>query len=164
MTREHHYDLRLAWTGDDGEGTRNYRSYRRDHVLDAPGRPSIPGSSDPSFRGDPSRWNPEQLLVASLAQCHLLWYLHLATTAGIVVVAYEDAPAGTMIEEGDGSGTFREVVLRPHVTIAAGGDAALAESLHERVGDYCFIARSVNFPVRHEPVTVVAGEVGVTIG
>ncbi|MRG59482.1 OsmC family peroxiredoxin [Agromyces sp. CFH 90414] len=155
MTREHHYAIDLTWTGDDGEGTRTYRGYRRDHVLSAPGLPEIPGSSDPSFRGDPARWNPEQLLVASIAQCHLLWYLHLASTAGVVVTAYEDSPTGTMVEGADGSGSFREVTLRPRVTITADSDPEAAAAAHERVGAFCFIARSVNFPVRHEPVIVV---------
>ena len=128
MTREHHYELQLVWTGNDGEGTRTYRGYRRDHVVAAPGLPDLPGSSDPAFRGDPSRWNPEQLLVASLSQCHMLWYLHFAATNGIVVVSYEDAPTGTMVEGPDGGGAFREVVLRPRVTIAH-GDLELAPNL-----------------------------------
>ncbi|MEV1129646.1 OsmC family protein [Agromyces sp. NPDC049794] len=151
MNREHHYKLELVWTGNDGEGTRTYRGYRRDHVVGAPGLPDLPGSSDPAFRGDPSRWTPEQLLVASLSQCHMLWYLHLAATNGIVVVGYEDAPTGTMVEHVDGDGVFREVVLHPTVTIAE-GDPELAQALHGRVNDVCFIARSVNFPVHHEPV------------
>ncbi|WP_308798731.1 OsmC family protein [Agromyces silvae] len=157
MTREHHYELALSWTGNDGEGTKTYRSYRRDHVVSAPGAPQIPGSSDPAFRGDPSRWNPEQLLVASLAQCHLLWYLHFAASAGVVVVGYEDAPTGTMVEDAAGGGRFSEVTLRPRVTVAAGTDPALAASLHAKVGDVCFIARSVNFPVRHDATVAVTG-------
>ncbi|WP_350347841.1 OsmC family protein [Agromyces sp. G08B096] len=157
MTRDHHYAIELAWTGNDGDGNRSYRGYRRDHVLSAPGLPDIPGSSDPSFRGDPARWNPEQLLVASIAQCHLLWYLHLASTAGVVVTAYEDAPTGTMGEEPGGAGAFSEVTLRPRVTISAESDPEAAAAVHERVGDFCFIARSVNFPIRHEPVILVEG-------
>ena len=158
MSREHEYELQVVWTGNDGDGTRTYRSYRRDHTVGAAGRPDLPGSSDPAFRGDVGRWNPEQLLVASLSQCHLLWYLHLASVNGIVVVGYEDAPTGTMIEQHDGGGEFREVVLRPRVTIAQ-GDPALAAELHGRVGDVCFIARSVNFPVRHEPVILQQADV-----
>jgi len=156
MTRQHHYELGLSWTGNDGAGTRSYREYRRDHIVTAAGAPAIPGSSDPAFRGDPARWNPEQLLVASLAQCHLLWYLHFAATAGVVVVEYEDTPIGTMVEEPGGGGRFSEVTLRPRVTISAESDPALAESLHAKVGDVCFIARSVNFPVRHDPTIAIA--------
>ncbi|GAA1942711.1 OsmC family protein [Agromyces allii] len=155
MTREHHYDLTLRWTGDLGRGTAGYRAYSRDHLVGHATAGELAGSSDPAFRGDPTRWNPEQLLVASIAQCHMLWYLHLATEAGIVVTGYEDAPGGTMLEEASGAGRFAEVVLRPVVTIAA-GDPAVAEALHERVGEFCFIARSVNVPIRHEPTIVPA--------
>lgn len=154
MTREHHYELALNWTGDLGRGTADARAYSRDHVIAHPRAGTIDGSSDPSFRGDPARWNPEQLFVAALSQCHMLWFLHLATTAGLVVTGYEDAPLGTMLESSDGSGRFSEVVLRPTVTISA-GDPAVVDELHERVAEYCFIARSVNFAVRHEAALVV---------
>lgn len=157
MNREHRYDLALAWTGNDGDGTRSYRGYRRDHTVTSPGRPALLGSSDPVFRGDPERWSPEQLLVASLSQCHMLWYLHLASVEGIIVVDYQDTPTGTMIESAAGDGAFNEVVLRPRVTIAA-GDRAVAEALHGRVGGYCFVARSVNFPVRHEATVLLETE------
>ena len=152
----HTYDLKVTWTGDDGRGTADYRSYRRDHVVSADGRPDLAGSSDPTFRGDATRWNPEQLLVVSLSQCHLLWYLHVATEAGVVVVAYRDAAVGRMTEDG-GAGAFTEVVLRPHVTVADAGMVGEAEALHDRAHGFCYIANSVNFPVRHEPVTAVAG-------
>ncbi|WP_040424314.1 OsmC family protein [Agromyces subbeticus] len=156
MTTTHHYDLGLHWTGNLGTGTATYRGYGRDHEVTADGLPPIPGSSDLSFRGDPARWNPEQLLVASIAQCHMLWYLHLAAGAGVVVTDYADTPTGAMLEEPNGSGQFSEVTLRPRVTIDANSDPHLAEELHERVGDYCFIARSVNFAVLHEPTTLTA--------
>lgn len=154
MATDHHYTLTLDWTGNLGTGTSTYRGYTRDHEVAAPPAPTILGSSDPAFRGDPTRWNPEQLLLASLSQCHLLWYLHLATTAGVVVIGYRDEPTGTMVEEPDGSGRFVEVVLNPRVTISADGDQEVAQSLHAKVGEFCFIARSVNFPVRHRPVVV----------
>lgn len=156
MTKDHHYALALDWTGNLGDGTATYRGYSRDHVVTDVAAGSINGSSDPAFRGDPTRWNPEQLLLASLSQCHLLWYLHLATTAGIVVTAYHDDPIGTMAENPDGSGQFTEVTLRPRVTVAADSDPELAQSLHEKVGGYCYIARSVNFPVHHRPTVVRA--------
>ena len=167
MATPHRYELGLRWTGNLGAGTTTFRAFTRDHDVSAPGVPTLLGSADPAFRGDPSRWNPEQLLVASLAQCHLLTYLWLAVQAGVVVVAYEDAPTGTMLTEPDGSGRFAEVTLHPTVTIAAGGDGTdgtdgtddadlkRAEALHGRVGDYCFIARSINFPLHHEPTTRV---------
>lgn len=151
MAREHHYALTVDWTGNLGTGTSTYRGYSRDHQVVDAAAGTILGSADPAFRGDPARWNPEQLLLASLSQCHLLWYLHLAATAGVVVTGYRDDPTGTMVEEADGRGQFTEVVLHPQVTVSAGSDPELAQSLHGRVGEFCYIARSVNFPVRHEP-------------
>lgn len=153
MSRTHHYTVGVDWTGNLGTGTSGYREFSRDHEVSAPGKPTLPGSSDPAFRGDPSRYNPEELLVASLAQCHMLWLLHLASGAGVVVTGYTDRPEGTMTEHPDGSGEFVEVVLRPEVTVAEPGMVEPVEELHERAHKLCFIARSVNFPVRHEPTT-----------
>ncbi|GAA3147769.1 OsmC family protein [Planomonospora alba] len=152
MTREHRYRLTVTWTGNRGEGTAGYRNYGREHEITAPGKAPLAGSSDPAFRGDPARWNPEELLVASLSQCHMLWYLHLCSTAGVVVTGYVDEPEGTMAEEPGGAGRFSEVVLRPTVTVASPEMAAEAERLHHEVHAYCFIARSVNFPVVPKPV------------
>ncbi|MGA2529315.1 MAG: OsmC family protein [Acidimicrobiales bacterium] len=158
MSATHRYELSLTWTGNAGSGTSSYRAYRRDHEVRGSAKPVIEGSSDPGFRGDARRWNPEELLVASLAQCHMLWYLHLAATAGVVVTAYTDAPVGVMSEDDDGGGQFTEVVLRPVVTVSDRAMSARADALHSSAGELCFIARSVNFPVRHEPVTLVAGD------
>ncbi|HTZ43031.1 MAG TPA: OsmC family protein, partial [Jatrophihabitans sp.] len=144
------------WKGNRGTGTSAYRAYGREHEITAPGRPAILGSADPAFRGDADRWSPEDLLVASLSQCHLLWYLHLAAESGVAVTDYVDHAVGTMRLHPDGSGEFTEVVLRPAVTVAGTGTAAVAGQLHERVHGLCFIARSVNFPVRLEPTTAVA--------
>jgi organic hydroperoxide reductase OsmC/OhrA len=154
-SRNHDYLVSLNWTGNTGVGTRDRRAYRRTHDVTVAGKPAIAGSSDLAFRGDPDRWNPEELLVVSLAQCHMLWYLDLAPRHGVVVTGYQDDACGTMAEHADGSGNFTEVVLRPRATIAA-GDADLAQRLHDSVNELCFIARSVNFPVRHVPMTVVA--------
>jgi organic hydroperoxide reductase OsmC/OhrA len=152
MAVAHHYAVELEWTGNLGAGTADYRSFARDHEVRADGKPTILGSSDPAFRGEVSRWNPEELLVVSLAQCHLLWYLHLCATAGVVVTAYSDSPTGTMVmDETGGGGQFREVTLRPSVVVAAKSMIAAATAIHGRIGDVCFIARSVNFPVHHEP-------------
>lgn len=151
MAKEHRYETVLNWTGNRGEGTASYRGYDRDHDLAAAGKPPIPGSSDPAFRGDPARWNPEELLVASLSACHQLWYLHLCATAGIVVTAYEDRAEGVMVEEANGAGQFSTVVLRPLVTVAPGSDTDKALTLHHEAHAMCFIARSVNFAVTHEP-------------
>jgi organic hydroperoxide reductase OsmC/OhrA len=153
MPAEHTYRLSLRWTGDRGTGTSGHRSYDRDHEVLAAGKPVIAGSSDPAFRGDPRRWNPEELLVAALSQCHMLWYLSLAAANGVVVTAYADAPTGIMVEEADGGGRFSRVVLRPAVTVAEAGMLTLATGLHDEAHRRCFIANSVNFPVLHEPET-----------
>lgn len=155
MNRRHHYDVHVTWTGNTGEGTSSYRAYSRNHEIRTAGKPLLPGSSDPAFRGDRARYSPEDLLVASLSACHMLWYLHLCADSGIVVEAYEDAASGTMVETADGGGRFREVVLKPRVVIRAGADRDLAIRLHERAHALCFIANSVNFEVRCEPDVVV---------
>ncbi len=154
--RQHVYSTTLTWTGNLGEGTTHYRAYSRNHEVSAPGRPVLPGSSDPAFRGDPSRYNPEDLLLASLSACHMLSYLHLCAVNGINVVAYRDEATGSMEETADGGGRFVEVVLRPAVTVTAQSDAAGAAALHHEAHRLCFIANSVRFPVRHEPRILTA--------
>jgi organic hydroperoxide reductase OsmC/OhrA len=156
VRRTHRYEVTTTWTGNRGTGTSGYRDYGRDHEIGADGRPVIAGSSDPVFRGDKTRWNPELELLAALSQCHMLSYLHVCVTAGVVVTAYEDAPYGLMAETDDDGGHFTEVVLRPKVTVADAGMARKAQELHEQANEKCFIASSVNFPVRHEPSVTVA--------
>jgi len=152
MTKTHRYHVDVKWTGNTGAGTADYRSYERRYDITAGDRkPSIPGSSDPAFRGDPARWNPEELLVASISACHKLWYLHLCAVAGIVVLDYIDHATGVMEETTDGSGRFVSVTLRPEITVATGSDMAKARELHGVAHAKCFIANSVNFPVQHEP-------------
>jgi organic hydroperoxide reductase OsmC/OhrA len=151
MAREHHYAVTVEWTGNQGTGTSDYKAYSRAHEIRVAGKPPIPASSDPAFRGDPARYNPEDLLVASLSNCHMLWYLHLCSTAGIVVTGYIDEAQGTMIENPDGSGRFTSVVLKPVVTVKPGADLAKARQLHATAHKMCFIANSMNFPVTHEP-------------
>lgn len=149
MTREHRYRTTLEWS--DATGTESYRAYSRDHLLGAPGKAApIAGSSDPHFRGDASRYNPEELLVASLSACHMLWVLHLAAEAGITITRYADDAEGVMVEDPDGGGRFVEVVLRPRHD---GCNAATAAEIHARAHAKCFIARSVAFPVKVEPQT-----------
>jgi organic hydroperoxide reductase OsmC/OhrA len=154
----HHYTTTVRWTGDQGTGTASYRGYSRAHDIEADGRPVLAGSSDPAFRGEADRWNPELLFVAALSECHMLQYLHLCAVAGVVVVGYEDTAGGTMEMTPDGGGAFTEVVLRPAVTVADPGMVDEATKLHERAHELCFLASSVRMPVRHEPtVTVAAG-------
>ena len=154
MSHPHRYRVDVEWTGNRGSGTDGYRNYSRNHVIRIPGKPDLAGSSDPTFRGDATKHNPEDMLVAALSACHMLSYLHMATVAGVVVVAYDDAAEGTMVTEGDG-GRFTEVVLRPVVTIRADSDPGKALAAHETAHHACFIANSVNFPVRCEPRIIV---------
>ncbi len=151
MSREHSYSVNVRWTGNTGAGTSGFRNYKRDHEISAPGKPPIPASSDPAFRGDKARYNPEELLVASLSACHMLWYLHLCADAGIVVTEYHDDASGAMAETKDGGGHFTQVTLRPVVKVAGQVDPELARRLHEQAHHLCFIANSVNFPVLCEP-------------
>ena len=157
MPRIHRYGVSVTWTGNRGTGTSGYRDYGRDHDVGADGRPVIGGSSEPLFRGDPARWNPELELVAALSQCHMLWYLHLCSAAGVIVTGYTDHAHGTMRQDPDGGGRFTEVVLRPRVTVASADMVEKATTLHGEAHAMCFIASSVNFPVRHEPVVTANG-------
>ncbi len=149
--KQHNYEVQVVWTGNTGEGTKTYRGYRRDHTITAQGKPQIQGSSDPSFRGDPSRYNPEELLVATLSACHMLSYLHLCAVNRLTVLDYRDAALGLMDENSDGSAQFTRVTLRPMVKISPGDDQAKAIALHADAHHLCFIARSVNFPVDVHP-------------
>lgn len=149
--KQHRYSVTVAWTGNLGRGTSDYCTYTRDYGIIADGKPDIAGSADPTFRGDPARYNPEDLLVASLSACHMLWYLHLCAEAGIIVLEYIDQAWGVMTVAPGGAGRFQEVVLAPRVAIEPNGDTELAEQLHERAHRLCFIANSVNFPIRCEP-------------
>ena len=157
MSKSHRYATTLAWTGNAGEGTASYRGYERAHEIAVDGKSVILASSDPSFRGDPARWNPEELLLASISSCHQLWYLHLCAVNGVVVTAYRDAATAVMVEDETGGGRFESATLRPHVTIAAGCDPEKAQALHHEAGAKCFVANSLNFPVGHEASVVVEG-------
>ena len=156
MPRTHNYAVQVTWTGNQGTGTSGNRDYSRDHDITADGPATIAGSSDPAFRGDRARWNPELELTAALSTCHMLWYLHLCAEAGVTVLAYADHASGTMEESADGGGRFTEVVLRPHVTVATQDMADAAKRLHADASAKCFVANSVNFPVEHDPVIEVA--------
>lgn len=158
VNREHHYAIRLQWQGNRGTGTSGYREYGRQHTISADGKPSIEGSADRTFHGNADRWNPEELLLAALSQCHMLSYLHVAVSHGIVVTDYTDAPIGTMVETSDGGGRFSSVVLRPRVTVASADDLETAVACHREASLTCFIANSVNFPVTHEPTALLASD------
>ena len=154
MNREHHYSVDVAWLGNRGSGTSGYREYGRQSVVTAAGKHELETSADRTFHGDADRWNPEELLLAALAECHMLSFLHVAVKHGVVVTDYTDAAQGTMEQQGDG-GRFTSVTLRPVVTVSAPLDDELFATLHHEAGEACFIANSVNFPVRHEPRVVV---------
>lgn len=153
VERKHHYRTTTRWTGNLGTGTSAYAAYSRSHELGGPGKSAaIAGSSDPAFRGDPSRYNPEELLVSALSACHMLWVLHLCADAGIAITEYSDDAAGEMVEHANGSGEFTRVVLRPRMKITDAGRIAEALAIHERAHQVCCLARSMNFPVAHEAV------------
>ena len=153
MNGDHRYAVKVAWTGNRGTGTSGYREYGREHSISAAGKPPIEASADRSFHGNADRWNPEELLLAALSECHLMSYLHVAVRHGVVVVDYTDDATGTMVQTKDGGGHFTEATLRPRVTVADPGQIALAQSLHAEAAGLCFIAASVNFPVHHAPQT-----------
>ena len=160
MAKTHHYELTVTWTGNTGTGTSAYQAFERSHDVSVDGKPTIPGSADPAFRGAPDRWNPEELLVASLSECHMLWYLVLCAKESIVVTEYVDHPTGTLVETPDGGGHFEEVSLHPHVTITTPEKMGRAIAVHERAHDLCYVANSVNFTVRTDPMVVSATDAG----
>jgi len=151
MAKEHQYKSSLVWTGNKGSGTMDYRSYDRDFVVSIVDKPPISGSSDSVFLGDKTRYNPEDLLLSSISSCHMLWYLHLCSKNEIVVIEYKDNAVGVMVENADGSGQFKEVKLYPEVLISDARQIDQANALHEEANKMCFIANSLNFPVKHEP-------------
>ena len=155
MQKEHTYVVSIEWTGNNGEGTKNYTGYERSHRVIVSGKPVIEASSDPAFRGDTTKYNPEELFVSSISACHMLWYLHLCADNGIVVIDYKDEASGLMEESADG-GRFTSVTLHPVVTITDASKIDKANELHELANKYCFIANSLNLPVKHEPVCRVA--------
>ena len=160
MSRDkiHHYAVVNRWTGNLGSGTSGYRAYSRDHELEGRGKMvTIPGSSDPAFRGNPERYNPEELLLGALSACHMMWVLHWCADVGIVVTEYIDEAYGEMMEHRDSSGEFTRVILRPRMTITDNARTEDAMAVHRRVHEVCAIARSVNFPVEAEPVVIAGG-------
>ena len=148
----HDFTGNVTWTGAGSEGTSSYTSYERDHEIVVDGKPVLLGSSDPAFRGKADRYNPEELFVAALSQCHMLWALHMAARAGVVVIGYEDRATGTMRVESAGAGQFIEVTLHPRLTVLGDVTESVIDQIHADAHAHCFIARSVNFPVRLAPL------------
>lgn len=153
--KNHHYTITVEWTGNQGSGTSGYREYERSHRISAENKAVIEASSDPAFRGDRLKYNPEEMLLSSLSSCHMLWYLHFCSEAGIIVTKYTDEATGIMEETANGSGRFTEATLHPKVTVAEESMVEKAEQLHHKANQYCFIGNSVNFPVKHIPTTLV---------
>ncbi|WIA98772.1 MULTISPECIES: OsmC family protein [unclassified Curtobacterium] len=152
---DHSYEVSVRWTGDRGTGTSGYRDYGREHLVSAPGKPDVPGSADPTFRGDADRWNPEEMLLGALAQCHMMSYLYVAVQQGFTVVEYTDTATAALDVHRDGTGELTAAELHPVVTILEADRVADAEAAHVRANELCFIARSVAFPVHHASVTKV---------
>lgn len=151
MSKEHLYSGKIEWTGNLGTGTNSYSTYSRDFEASVSGKSVLLGSSDPAFRGDASKYNPEDLLLLSLSSCHMLWYLHLCSDAGIVITNYTDSPKGIMEENAKG-GRFTQVVLHPKIAVLSPEMLEKANELHIKAHELCFIANSVNFPVLVEPL------------
>lgn len=152
MMREHLYKVGIKWTGNKGTGTDAYSTYERSHEIIVENKPVISASSDPAFLGDKTKHNPEDLLLASLSSCHMLWYLHLCSVSGVIVLDYTDNATGILTETSNGSGHFREVTLNPVVTVQAASMIEKANELHKKANELCYIANSVNFPVHHTPM------------
>ncbi len=155
MEKTHHYKTSVEWTGNTGAGTNGYRSYNRSHTILADEKKPIEGSSDPSFLGDIKKYSPEDLFLASVASCHMLWYLHLCSDAGIIITSYIDHATGTMIETNNGGGRSTEITLHPEVMVTQQSMIAAAESLHAKANELCFIANSCNFPIHHQPIILM---------
>ena len=154
MAKEHHYKAQIVWTGNRGEGTKDYQAYDRNYTISIENKPDIAGSADTPFRGDGTKYNPEDFLLSSLSTCHMLWFLHFCADNKIVVTNYIDNPIATMIENTGGGGHFTEVTLKPVVTITNASQIELANSLHAQANKKCFIANSCNFPVKHKPTCI----------
>lgn len=151
MNHEHHYQLTNTWTGNTGTGTKTVRGYERSHTVSIAGKPDQYLTTDNKAVGDPSKLNPEDLLVTALSSCHLMSYLYICALEGIVVVDYVDNATGTMLETKSGGGSFKEVTLRPVVTVADSSMIVRANELHHKAHEICYIANSVNFEVKCEP-------------
>ncbi|REC55529.1 OsmC family peroxiredoxin [Chryseobacterium piscium] len=149
--KQHQYKSKIKWTGNTSESTQNYRSYERSYTISVDGKAEIKGSSDPAFLGNPELHNPEDLLLASVSSCHLLWYLHFCSVNKILVLEYIDFVEGTMIESENGSGKFTEIILKPKILVAEKEMIEKAIELHHKANEYCFIANSLNFEVKHQP-------------
>ncbi|MDO4230889.1 MAG: OsmC family protein [Lautropia sp.] len=150
--KQHRYQSTVEWTGNRGSGTSSYTAYSRDFIATIPGKPVLPGSADPAFRGNASRWNPEDMLLAATSACHKLWYLHLCAVNRITVLSYTDHAEATM-DEGDAqhAGRFVSITLHPHVQISADSDADKARALHHDAHAACFIANSLQVPIHCHP-------------
>jgi organic hydroperoxide reductase OsmC/OhrA len=155
MSKQHQYKTTIQWTGNKGTGTDSYRSYERSHTISVENKPVIEGSSDPAFRGDKTKYNPEEMLLSSLSSCHMLWYLHFCSEESVIVTDYIDHAKGVMEETSDGSGQFTEVTLHPVITVTEQSMVEKAIELHHKANKFCFIANSVNFPVKHIPEVLV---------
>jgi organic hydroperoxide reductase OsmC/OhrA len=152
MSIYHNFNINLEWTGNQGEGTLTYRGYTRDHIIFVDGKPDLHASADPAFRGNPQRYNPEEMLVAAVSSCHMLWYLHLCTINKVVVIDYTDKATGKMFESNGGSGKFEEIILYPSIIVSEKPMIPKAIELHHDANKMCFISNSLNFPVKHYPM------------
>lgn len=155
--KAHHYQSLIKWTGNKGKGTKSYTSYERSYDIIIEKKPTLKGSADPAFRGDAELHNPEDLFLASISSCHMLWYLHFCSVNKITVIDYQDKATATLEETAEGKGHFTEAILHPEVVILEKDKIELAESLHQKANEFCFIANSCNFPILHNPTIKFEG-------
>lgn len=156
MSKQHDFISKVVWTGNRGEGTKSYNGYDRTWDMAVDGKEVVHCSNDPLLGGDPSKYNPEDILISALSSCHMLWYLHLCSNAKVTVLSYEDNAVGIGESEPSGKGRFIKAILKPTIIITHDSDADKALQLHDEIHQYCFIARSVNFEVEYEP-TILFG-------
>jgi organic hydroperoxide reductase OsmC/OhrA len=154
--KQHRYSARVTWTGNLGQGTSSYRAYSRNHEIAAAGKPVLPARPIRRFAAIPRATTPRNSSSSRCPRVTCSGICICAREAKISVIEYVDEASGAMAETARWGGRFTEVTLRPQVVIAPGGDLARAEELHEGAHHLCFIANSVNFPVRCEPRTRVA--------
>ena len=129
----------------------SYKEYSRFYLVRSEGKADFMATAAPEYFGSKYHYNPEDMLVVALSACHMLTYLAFAANSKIEVLSYEDDASGTLAEEGKVV-KFKEVILRPKIKITAASDKNKAAELHDKAHHGCFIANSVNFAVKVEPV------------
>jgi organic hydroperoxide reductase OsmC/OhrA len=146
--KHHQYKLKIEWTGNNGNGTEKYDKYRRDFTIHFENKAPVFASADSIFRGDPSKLNPEEMLLSAISSCHMLWFLHECADHGIKLIEYTDTPEAVLeIVPGNG-GRFTEATLTPEIVLESFDGKINILELYELAAKKCFIANSCNFPIK----------------